>query len=406
MIVTGSQEIATDLFDTRSSIYSDRTCPPAVKESSLMNWGNTPVVTGYNDTWRNYRRVMHNRLNKHAISVFRQSQQSQARLLLQRLLNKSHDSYDSRELNRELYQAISTTLLESIYGYSPQNLDDPFVVGMKEAVSNFSMATISTNFLVNIFPTLKYVPSWFPGADWKRTLRQWGKQKDKIVEGLLDWTKSHMALDNDNVSMVASLLEDINVWGLDEPEANSIISEVGASLFGKSILVFVLAMVLFPDVQVKAQEEIDRIVGVGQLPAMDDQPHLPYLGPVVQEVLRWQPVLPLGIPHVCTKENEYNGYLIPRDAIVLGNIWYIINGDVAKRENIQIQRLSIQTVSSTRMCHICSHSAGDDGNACPGMHYAQASLSITIASILATFNSSSEFTALHDVIVRRPTMNL
>ncbi|QRW13569.1 cytochrome P450 family protein [Ceratobasidium sp. AG-Ba] len=366
-----------------------------------MNWGNTPVVTGYNDTWRNYRRVMHNRLNKHAISVFRQSQQSQARLLLQRLLNKSHDSYDSRELNRELYQAISTTLLESIYGYSPQNLDDPFVVGMKEAVSNFSMATISTNFLVNIFPTLKYVPSWFPGADWKRTLRQWGKQKDKIVEGLLDWTKSHMALDNDNVSMVASLLEDINVWGLDEPEANSIISEVGASLFGKSILVFVLAMVLFPDVQVKAQEEIDRIVGVGQLPAMDDQPHLPYLGPVVQEVLRWQPVLPLGIPHVCTKENEYNGYLIPRDAIVLGNIW-------AMSRNERIYR-NPETFDPDRFLdpnvpHLLAFGWGR--RACPGMHYAQASLSITIASILATFNSSSEFTALHDVIVRRPTMNL
>ena len=54
-------------------------------------------------------------------------------------------------------------------------------------------------------------------------------------------------------------------------------------------------MVLFPDVQQKAQAEIDSVVGTGRLPTFADQPYLPYVNAVVTEVLRWNSVGPLGI---------------------------------------------------------------------------------------------------------------
>ena len=58
---------------------------------------------------------------------------------------------------------------------------------------------------------------------------------------------------------------------------------------------FYLAMVLFPDVQKKAQAEIDAVVGSGRLPTIADQLHLPYVNAVVSEVLRWNSVAPLGM---------------------------------------------------------------------------------------------------------------
>jgi cytochrome P450 len=54
-------------------------------------------------------------------------------------------------------------------------------------------------------------------------------------------------------------------------------------------------MVLFPDVQKKAQAEIDSVVGIGRLPTFADQPDLPYVNAVVTEVLRWNSVGPLGM---------------------------------------------------------------------------------------------------------------
>jgi cytochrome P450 len=52
-------------------------------------------------------------------------------------------------------------------------------------------------------------------------------------------------------------------------------------------------MLLHPEVQAKAQAEIDRVVGKDRLPDFDDRPALPYLDAVLRETLRWFPVLPL-----------------------------------------------------------------------------------------------------------------
>ena len=53
-------------------------------------------------------------------------------------------------------------------------------------------------------------------------------------------------------------------------------------------------MIMYPEVQRKAQEEIDRVIGNDRLPTLADQPNLPYVEAVAKEVLRWNPVAPLG----------------------------------------------------------------------------------------------------------------
>lgn len=59
-------------------------------------------------------------------------------------------------------------------------------------------------------------------------------------------------------------------------------------------MTFVLAMVQNPEIQLKAQAEIDSVTGSDRLPEMADRDSMPYLERIVREVLRWQPVLPLG----------------------------------------------------------------------------------------------------------------
>ena len=53
-------------------------------------------------------------------------------------------------------------------------------------------------------------------------------------------------------------------------------------------------MVLYPDIQKRAQEEIDRVVGRDRLPSFRDYEHLPYVRAMVKEILRWRGVGPLG----------------------------------------------------------------------------------------------------------------
>lgn len=45
-------------------------------------------------------------------------------------------------------------------------------------------------------------------------------------------------------------------------------------------------MVLYPEVQRRGQEEIDRVVGKGKLPTINDLPSLPYVDAIYYELLR------------------------------------------------------------------------------------------------------------------------
>ena len=53
-------------------------------------------------------------------------------------------------------------------------------------------------------------------------------------------------------------------------------------------------MSLYPDVQRRAQQEIFRVVGHDRLPNAQDRKDLPYVNAVMREVMRLDPVLPLG----------------------------------------------------------------------------------------------------------------
>lgn len=81
-------------------------------------------------------------------------------------------------------------------------------------------------------------------------------------------------------------------------------------------------MMIYPEVQRKAQEEIDRVVGNKRFPRVADRPNLPYMNALISEVLRWHPVSPLGLPHSPSQDQIFEGYRIPKDAILLTNIWY------------------------------------------------------------------------------------
>ena len=48
----------------------------------------------------------------------------------------------------------------------------------------------------------------------------------------------------------------------------------------------ILALLQYPDVQAKAQQELDEIVGRDRLPDLCDEASLPYLSAVIKEAFR------------------------------------------------------------------------------------------------------------------------
>ncbi|QRV78649.1 cytochrome P450 family protein [Ceratobasidium sp. AG-Ba] len=219
-----------------------------------------------------------------------------------------------------------SALLSAIYGYEVTSTHDPFVRAAEDAMEHMGEATMPGNFYVNTVPWLRFFPSWFPGMGWKKLAQEWRNEKNEMANGPFYWTKRQIAQGTAGPSALKTLLSnlknsekgDINL----QVEEDTIKWSTG-TLFGGTIsqsaaatMVFILAMTLYPDVQIRAQAEIDTVIGRDRLPEMQDRGSLPYLERMMKEVFRWQPVGPLAGPRACMENDEYLGYRIPKGSTV------------------------------------------------------------------------------------------
>jgi len=97
--------------------------------------------------------------------------------------------------------------------------------------------------------------------------------------------------------------------------------EAGSDTTAATLHAFIQAMIVFPDVQKRAQEELKRMVGPDRLPTVEDMNDLQYIRGCVKESLRWMPTNILGVPHAVTADDEYMGYRIPKGAGIVLNVW-------------------------------------------------------------------------------------
>ena len=152
-------------------------------------------------------------------------------------------------------------------------------------------------------------------------------------------------------------------------------------------------MVTYPEAQKRAQAELDAVVGRTRTPTFADFQHLPYIRAMVKEVLRWCPVVPLGIPHLSTEDDWYDGMFIPKGTIVIANTWElnhdleIYGGDVAKFNPARF-------LDASGDVGPCSPETKEEGHftygfgrrVCVGKHVANNSLFIDIAVTLWACN--------------------
>ena len=73
---------------------------------------------------------------------------------------------------------------------------------------------------------------------------------------------------------------------------------------------FMLAMIAYPNVQKKCQEELDRVIGRARMPTLKDKESLPYMRATVRELFRWRAVTPFGESSEKTDEPFFQQFVI------------------------------------------------------------------------------------------------
>ncbi|XP_021919682.1 methyl farnesoate epoxidase-like isoform X2 [Zootermopsis nevadensis] len=97
----------------------------------------------------------------------------------------------------------------------------------------------------------------------------------------------------------------------------------GGDTTNNTLVFCLLYMILHPQVQNAVQEELDSVVGQDRRPSVEDRQRLHYVNAVISEVMRINPVVPLTVPHRVTKDTNLHGYTIPKDTMVLINLWSV-----------------------------------------------------------------------------------
>jgi len=129
------------------------------------------------------------------------------------------------------------------------------------------------------------------------------------------------------------------------------------------------------------------VIGRDRLPTFDDRPRLPYLEAVCKELMRWQMVAPLGVPHVSCQDDIYRGYFIPKGTVILANAWAILHDPETypDPEEFKPERF-LDRDGSFRDDPTLGLVFGVGKRICPGRHFVDATLFIIISSVLSVFN--------------------
>ncbi|KIO14854.1 hypothetical protein M404DRAFT_189596 [Pisolithus tinctorius Marx 270] len=364
-IILNSENIARKLLDQRSSIYSDR---PVIPTNTLFGVDFSTVMLRYGDEWRLHRKLFHQALRPESDLRYREVYFTGAQRLLVNIL-EAPAYFDTH-----LKDFVASNVMALAYGYEVEMRDDPIVRTVRELVDLLTKAlSPERTAALAAFPFLQHLPDWFPGAGFKRQAAYSRNAPPSIVADCLSQIDETVDYDTQEFAIKAVA-------------ATAFIAgyETSSSLLHS----FILAMLLYPEVQTKAQAEIDRVIGTEKLPSFDDRLSLPYIDAVLHELLRWSPVTPLGIPHATTTDDVCNGYYIPKGALVIINVWAMSRNKMKFDDTEDFKPERFMTEDGKLVNDPATTSDpifGLGRRICPGRFAAEAFLWMAIVSILSMF---------------------
>ncbi|KAJ7482980.1 cytochrome P450 [Mycena galericulata] len=320
-VIVNDPAIATELLDKRGTLYADR---PTLEMANMCGWGRVLSSARYGPQFREYRKLIGKVIGTRGSMVkFYAVEEYQANMFLKRVLE------NPKAFDAATRKTAGAMVLHLTYGYKiKEKGNDPLVDLAEKAIGEFSEVTRPGVFLVDALPMLKYVPTWFPGAHFKWLAKTYTKSCDDLAEVPLTYVKEQMANGQETPSYASNLLQDKDI---SEDRLHEI-KWSAASFYGAGadttvsvVTAYFLAAVKYPEIQTKAQAEIDSVIGSNRLPTFDDRESLPYIEAVCKELYRWLPIVPLAIPHRAMADDVYEGYFIPKNTVVIANVWKFLH---------------------------------------------------------------------------------
>ncbi|KAL3458434.1 cytochrome P450 [Aspergillus heterothallicus] len=396
VMILSTSEAAHDLLAKRGATFSDR--PRLFLATELALKGLNILLMNYTEQFRAHQRLQVAVLNPTPAASYLPLQTLESQQLLYDLLEHA-SAPPGDDVHRYFERAIASTVHTLLYGFRVRDPHDPILKTLTRLNDEFSAFVQVGAHIVDTFPVLNNLPGFL--APWKAKAEKHYQTKEALraenfrrgLEDCSAWNitkhlKRAVEREREKDSGFEMPLEELSF------ELGTLID---AALDGTvdSLTWFVVACITQDTTFVtKAREELDTVVGRDRLPGPEDRPSLPYISAIVEEIFRWRPVGPEGVPHLNKEETTYRGYTIPANSVIVPNVWTISREEAVFGAEpdafIPDRWLEVDPVDGKRILDksLFSNAAafGYGRRTCPGRHFARNIIFIVVAQLLWAFD--------------------
>ncbi|CAK5274028.1 unnamed protein product, partial [Mycena citricolor] len=405
VIVLNSPTAVKEVIDKRGATSCDR---PASAISDLITPDNLNLASGRhaNDIWRALRRAAMHMLRPENMDTFKPLQRAEAAQLMWEMSVRPENFWE------DIARFTTSFFMGVIYGVRAPRASSYAAKAFTETQTEFMLCMeVGKAPPVDVFPILKAVPK--PFARWKQRALDLRKRQEALFQYLLNKVETRILRGDSNGAFMEEACTQASEWEL----TPSLLLHLGGVLLQGSdtssaiMQDFILFLSSHLQVQKKAQEEMDAVVGLEQPPTWDDLEKLPYLQAFLDECMRFRPIGPLALPHAMAEDDtvshnlvllggklnswQFNGMLFPKDAIVFINLWAIFHDErfyeepsAFRPERFLNNRLGTKPGIVDDPARRDTLVFGGGRRICPGSYTGRAGLEINLANFIWAFDFS------------------
>nr|AHK06534.1 putative cytochrome P450 [Puccinia horiana] len=318
--------------------------------SEYVSKGLRLTFMPYHDLWRRQRKLLHLLTQPKAATSYQPIQSQESAQLCLDILNNPSEHWKHSQ------RYAGSTVLQIAFNRRALDITDPAITKMREVNQKMVQTAVPGRYLIDSIPILRHLPQFL--SPWKQygnqlfneTLDLFGELYRKVSQ------HPHPSSSTCFVARIESLKKSYQLTDDQAIFLAGAMFGAGSDTTADAIETFIFACAANPDKVAKAQEELDRVVGRERLPEFSDEEAL-------------------GLAHMTTEDDEYEGYFIPKGTAIVANHWSIHLDEATYKEPekfIPERFIDPHTGSliGTRWSVYGHHAFGFGRRICPGLYIA------------------------------------
>ncbi|CAH2300797.1 cytochrome P450 2U1 [Pelobates cultripes] len=320
LVILNDFDTVKDAMVNHSEVFSDR---PSVPMVNIITKRKGIVFAKYGPIWRQQRRFSHTTLRHFGLGKLSLEPKiiEEFKYVKEELLKFGREPFSPFQI---INNAVSNVICSISFGKRFNYEDEEFKTMLRLMSRGLEICLNSEAVMSNICSWLYYLP-FGPFKELRQTVIDITAFLKKIIE------EHKTTLDPGNprdfIDMYLLHVEEQKAQkdsSFDTEYLFYIIGDLfiaGTDTTTNTLLWSLLYMCLHTDIQKKVQDEIDTVIGRDRPPSLTDKTHMPFTEATIMEVQRMTTVVPLSVPHMTSESTEFQGYHIPKGAVVLANLW-------------------------------------------------------------------------------------